>query len=898
MKNKSFFRIVALSLLLLFIISGSYFYSKIYSQASRYLGKTIERIDFIGNQFVKDDELLSKITIQLGKALDGKQLNESIKNIFEMGSFKKVWVEASFNKESDAIALRFRMIENPFVRRINMKGNMDLGEADIRDAIPLREREVYTENKEIDSIEILLRRYKEKGLMNAFVKIEKSKLNKATNTLDITIIIDEGEKIRISKINILGNQKLKSKAILAKLQLKENTLLKDGEFREDKFAIDKENIINYYKEKGYLDAVLKEASWEIRWKNPRKKDKRVIVITYKVEEGEQSYFAGYHLDWDKNSLNKETNKPLFTKKKINTYFGFTNNFAGKLFNNTIHNNDISMINYLYSQKGYIFARVIPQKTTFAFTKEEIDKLANSPQQKEKELEKEDYYNITFLRKIYEKKPELHGKTFIHTGLTIAEGDKGYLENIIIKGNTKTKDHVIRREVLMKEGEIFNGELVQRSRQKIHNLGFFKAVNVNVRPGSKEGLMNLIIEVEEQPTGTISLGGGYGTASGFSIFAELGDKNLKGTGQALHGRFEFGPQKLIIKGSWALPWIGGKVPLSLLLSAAYSHKKETAYSIAGLTNSKEVAYYVEDSIGLSIGFQHSFATNWGHYHAIQPSFSKISKPSSMVNDEVYRLVRRGWSFKNVLTNAIYFDNRDNTANPTEGVRFDFSIDLAGSIMGGSSHYMRYEPKFEFFWWPMDFTFFNAIRNNMLRRWRIVFQHRVSTSFTHLLAPLYNKQDPSIDPYIKQNERLAIGGYRTLRGWDPHDSNFPLAWRDGGSHMIMFSNELRIPLEPNIIWFVFYFDIGALFDNPKEYQLDRLPADVTQSILDSQLTAKNLFSGAYYRYSWGFGVRIQIPILPLRLYFGQRLAWNPAKKLLTPPEGAKEFNFVLGMGDQRF
>lgn len=895
MKNKKSLRRAILSLFLIIFVFGSYFYSKAYSQTSRYIGKSIERIDFIGNKFVKNEELLNKITFKLGETLDEKKLNQSIKNIFETGYFKKVWVEAALGKEKDTVALRFQMIENPFVRRINMKGNMDLGEADIRDAIALREKEVYTENKEIDSIKTLLQRYKEKGLMNAFVKIKKSKINKTTNTLDIDIIIDEGEKIRISKINIIGNQKLKSKTILAKLQLKENVLFKDGEFREDKFAMDKENIINIYKEKGYLDAVLKEASWEIRWKNPIKKDKRVIVITYKVEEGEQSYFAGYHLDWDKNYLNKETEKPLFTKKKMQSYFGFTNNFAGKLFNNTIHKNDISMINYLYSQKGYIFARVIPQRTSFAFTKEEIDRLANSPEQKENE--NEDYYNIAFLKKVYEKKPQLHGKNFVHTALVIAEGDKGYLENIIIKGNTKTKDYVIRREVLMKEGEIFNGELVQRSREKIYNLGFFKAVNIDVRPGSNEGLMNLIIEVEEQPTGTISLGGGYGTASGFSIFAELGENNLKGTGQAIRGKFEFGPQKLVIEGSWTLPWLG-KVPLALTLSAFYAHSKVPAYSIAGLKNTKEAAYYIEDTIGFGVGISHSFATNWGHYHRIAPLFNKISNPSSMVDDEVYHLVKQGWNFKHVLTNGIFFDNRDNIFNTTKGVHFDFSIDLVGSIMGGSSHYMRYNPIAEFFWWPMDFTFFNAIRNNMLRRWRIVFHHRISTSFTHLLAPVYNKQDPKQNPYLKQSDRLKIGGYETLRGWDLHDNNFPLAWQDGGSHMIMFSNELRIPLEPNIIWFVFYFDIGALFDDPKEYQLDRLPSDLAESILDSQLTAKNLFSGAYYRYSWGFGVRLQIPILPLRLYFGQRLAWNSAKKILAPPKGAKDFNFVLGIGDKRF
>lgn len=894
LKKISYGGIVALALLLLFTF-GSSFYRQLYSQASRYTGKEIVKIDFNGNHFVKDEVMFQNISLKVGDVLEAKKLNESIKQLFQTGSFQKVWAEAA--ERTDGIALRFQVIENPFVNRIKIKGNLDLGESEIRSAIPLKEKEVYSETKQSESIEILLRQYREKGLMNAFVKIRAGQLNKVTNTLDIQIRIDEGERIKISKINIIGVEKLNPAKILSKLSQKENALFRDGNFQENKFEQDKESIIAYYKEHGYMDVVMEQADWEIRWKNPQKKEKRVIVITYKVKEGEQSFFAGYRLDWDENFLNSETQKPLYTKKKMFSYFEYTNNMTGKVFNNTVYNRDVGIINYLYSKEGYIFARVVPEQTVILLTKEDIDKFANSAIQKEHEKKKIDYYNIEYLRKVYEKTPELHGRKFIHTKLTIAEGNKGYLENIIIKGNTKTKDKVIRREVLMKEGELFNAELIQRSREKIYNLGYFKSVNIDARPGSSENQMNLIIEVEEQPTGNISLGGGYGTLSGFSIFAELSENNLKGTGQKISGKVEFGAKRLVLGGSWTQPWLANR-PWSLTLSASYSHVQEYSTSI-GIANTGETAYYYQDSIGFSIGVGHSFGRNWGHYHGITPLFSKASNPSSMVSDEIYQLVQYGWKFKHTLTNSIYFDNRDNTFNTTKGLYFNFSINLVGSIMGGTSHYIRYNPVIDFFWWPMDFTFFNAIRNNMLRRWRIVFEHRISAYFTQMTGPVYGKQDTSAAPYVEESDRLLLGGYETLRGWDKYDSKYPLAWQDGGSHRIMFSNELRIPLEPNLVWFVLFFDIGALFDNPKEYhQLDTLASDLVESINDSQLTAKNLFGGSYYRYSWGFGLRVQIPILPIRLFMGQRLVWNAEKKRLTPPEGAKEFNFVFGIGDKRF
>lgn len=895
MLNKLFYKALFAATIMLLLFSGSFFYRQLYSQAERYLNKEIVQIDFKGNSFVKTDEMYKQLTFKLGDPLTNEALNQSIKKLMQSGSFKKVWVEAALADQG--VALLFQVIEYPFVGKITMKGSGDIGDSEIRDSILLKEGKVYTKQKEAESIDILMKKYREKGLMNAYVTIQKSKIDAKKNTLDIQIRVDEGEKIKISKINILGTKKLQAKDIISRLELKENGLLRSGNFREDKFEQDKENIIKFYKEKGYLKATLEKARWDIRWKNPLKKDKRVIVVTFKVFEGEQYFFDGYFLEWDTEFFNKESDKPVVTEKKLMNYFEYTNNMVGKVFNNTIYQRDSNIINYLYSQKGYIFARVVPEQTYIPLTEEGLAKFADSEVQKRYGEQNIDYYNLKQLREIYDKHPEFRGREYVHTKFTIYEGIKGYLENIIIKGNNKTKDKVIRREVLLKEGDLFNAELVQRTREKIYNLGYFKTVNVDARPGSSEGKMNLIIEVEEQSTGTISLGGGYGTLSGFSIFAEVSEKNLKGSGQTLSGKVEFGPKSLVLEGSWTQPWLNNR-PWSLSLSASYAHKQVASLPLINLKNTKESSYYYKDSIGFGIGFGHTFAVNWGHYHRIVPLFSKVSKPSSMVQDDIYQLVKEGWKFKHTLTNGIYFDNLDNVFNTTKGVHAEFSIDLVGSIMGGSSHYVRFNPVIDGFWWPMDFTFFNAIRNNILRRWRIVFEHRISAYFTQLTKPVYNKQDSVSSPYIDSDDKLYLGGYKGLRGWDPYDTDFPLAWQNGGAHRVTFSNELRIPLEPNLVWLVFFFDIGAIFDNPGDYPMDMLPSSLQQSIRDSRLNAKNFFDGRYYRYSWGFGIRVQIPILPIRLYMAQRLAWNESKGRLAPVGRADDLRFVFGIGDVRY
>ncbi|MCB1147454.1 MAG: BamA/TamA family outer membrane protein, partial [Leptospiraceae bacterium] len=511
---------------------------------------------------------------------------------------------------------------------------------------------------------------------------------------------------------------------------------------------------------------------------------------------------------------------------------------------------------------------------------------------------EDYFNLERLAELLEDNPEYEGRKIVHTRFVIAEGDKGFIESIIIKGNKKTLDKVIRREInlLLQEGELFDADKVQRARELVFNLGFFKEVNIDARPGSSEGQMNLIIDVNEQPTGTISLGGGYGTLTGFSIFTEVSENNLNGTGQRLSGRVEFGPLRTSLEASWTEPWMFD-VPWSLTLSGFYSHRQVQAPSI-NIANEEELSTYDQDSVGVSIGVGHRFWVNWGHYHRFSPTFSVAANPSSMVDDSVYLLVDQGWQVRNMLTNGLYYDNRDNIFNTTTGQRFEFSVDLVGSILGGADHYIRYYPQYSFYWWPMDFTLFNLIRKNVLRRWRIVFEHRTSMTFTQQTGPVYGAQDKSINPYVEVQDRLYIGGYESLRGWNLFDIYYPTAWRLGGSHRILYGTELRIPVEPSLFWLVMFFDAGALYHDSSQFLIgDTTPQSTITALKQAELNIQN-FNMSYFRYSWGFGFRLQIPILPLRIYLAKRLLWDSERRWFRDHPGTDGFEFVFGIGDRRF
>jgi outer membrane protein insertion porin family len=875
-------------------------HKSLYAQPERFLGKKIKKIEFKGNVNVSRETIYQDI-IQMkeGQILTLPLLNGDIKALFGEGSFAYARVEGE--DVEGGVAITFYIQERPRVKEITFLGLDELSATDVQQAIPLKEEDVYTERKISDSIQRMLGKYREKGLFNASVRVRKSEVDPVRNTVNITFVVDEGEHIKIAKINLLGVTKADPEDVLAVLELEEDGFIADGTFKNETFEKDKNAILDFYKNQGFLDVELEDARYDYRWKNPKTQEERVIVITYKVKEGDQYFFNGYDLTWDERFLNPTTKKQLFTRDRVEEFFEYTNSDIGQVLDNGKFARDRGIVNYLYSQEGYIYARVQPERTIITLTKEGLEEKKNSPQQKESEKEGRDYYNLKRLTKMLEGNPDMKGKKFVHTKFIVAEGDKGYIENIIVKGNKKTLDKVIRRELIIHEGELFNSELVQRSRERVHNLQFFKEVNVDARPGSSEGKMNLVIDVDEQPTGTISLGGGYGTNTGFSIFTEVAENNLNGTGQRVSGRVEFGPLRTALEASWTEPWLFDK-PWSLTLSAFYIRRQVLSGSI-NIATTDESATYSLDTLGVTVGIGHRFWVNYGHYHRYTPQLSVAGNASSMVDDSVFLLVQRGWQVKNTITNGIFYDNRDNIFNTTRGMRLEFSHDFVGNILGGQDHYMRYYPQVDYFWWLMDFTFFNLIRKNVLRRWRIVQEIRASATFTQPTKPVWTTQDSAANPYVEIQDRLYIGGYESLRGWTLFDSFYGdtpagATWRNGGSHRMLFGSEIRIPVEPSLFWLVLFFDAGALYQNPSEYNFtSTTPAATIQAYSDAALSQRT-FAMSYFRYSWGFGFRLQIPILPLRIYLAKRLMWDDNLGWFRDYPGTSGFEFVFGIGDRRF
>jgi len=899
------------------IASMVWYQGKIYSQGDRYFGQKVTRIDFKGNENISSSDLMNLIQLRPGMILTRDTINKDLKALFQHGSIAYSKIEASSYKEG--VAVIYIIEERPILTSVSIKGLKELSESTMIEGIPLKVNKVYSDSLLKKSVEVLTMQAKDKGLFNASVRYEKLTDPRKKNSVIIIFTVDEGEEIKIGKINIIGVKSTDVSEIYSVLKLEEEGMFAKGEFKEHLFEQDKALIVDYLNQKGFLDARIVDAKKDIRWLNPLKMDKRIIVLTYQVDEGEEYFFNGYDVTWDPNFLNPETRTAIYTKGDIDKFFELTDFSLGSPFDQARYNRDKGIINFMYNEKGYIYARGIPDRTTIRLTGEEIDKLEKSPLQVEKAKEGIDYYNVKKLRNIYQNEPSKRNKQFVHTRFQIQEGIKGYIESIIIKGNEKTQDQVIRREFLIQEGDLFNATLVQRSREKIYNLGYFKEVNLDARPGSKEGLMSLVISLEEQLTGSMSVGGGYGTLTGFSIFMQLAETNLNGTGQQVSGKLEFGLKRTSIDVAWTEPWVFGK-PWSLTLSTEFFHAQLITNTITPLsgqaavtnanansatssaaTSTSEDAFYYRDKIGIGVQVGHQLGINWKHYHGFNPSLSLVSNPSSKVDDVVFLEASLGWQFQNRFINGLIYDDRDNVFNTTQGLAARANVDFVGGILGGADHYNRYGASLTYYWWPTDFTLFNLIRAGELRKWRFVFEHHLSGTFTQQTKPVYGTQDLFENPYIESYDRLYLGGLEGIRGYGAFDPRFPTYWNKngGGSHRLMFDSELRIPIEPSIIWAVLFFDMGALFNDFNQYYTDATtPQSQIDDIKSTALTLKNLTDLSYYRYSWGFGFRLQIPVMPIRFYFAQRLYWDNTKHWFINDPYQTNLEVVFAIGDYRF
>ena len=343
------------------------------SDRDQYLGKPLAGVEFYGLQNVDPGELRDTIPLTVGLEVTLESLNASVRALYATGYFENVTLKAQLNS-SDQVILNFELVELPRISDVELLGMEELYEADLKTALPIKEGDVYQLQRAQEAVAVLVDKYRSEGFFMAAVWLDTGEVDPETNTIELRYIIDEGENIPISRINILGTRNLDPENMLAILDHKEEGIFEDGIFSEGKFEEDKYKLLAFAKSNGYVNAEIDPAGtgYEIRWRNPSKPEEgRVVVITYKINEGEIRYYGGYSLEHDSQAINlernpperkvktKENQNPVFTEEQLLSFMEFNPGESGEIFDEGKFFRDRNTLQQAYSSQGYVFAQINP-----------------------------------------------------------------------------------------------------------------------------------------------------------------------------------------------------------------------------------------------------------------------------------------------------------------------------------------------------------------------------------------------------------------------------------------------------------------------------------------------------------------------------------------------------------
>jgi len=668
----------------------------------------VKRIEISGLRRIDEFSVRNRISQRVGRPLDAEGVREDIKKIYGMGYFDDVRVEMDFFE--GGVKLIYMLREKPVVARVSFYGNDEFDDDRLKEHVTITRGSIADENLINDNALQIKAFYESEGYWLAEVVPLVRRVGESS--VHITYLIDEGEKIRIDEIRIVGNSMMDEDDIKDVMDTSEwwlfSFLTSGGYYKSSVIKQDISKIRDLYFDNGFLKVKVSEPEIELD------REDSEMDVTIHISEGRQ-----YMVD----SVSIEGNS-AFSTRELEDLIHLK---AGEVFSKKTVGADVRALTDFYSDRGYAMVSIDPG----------VDPLP--------------------------------GKDAVKVTYRILEGDIFHVGRIEISGNSKTKDKVIRREMKLDEGDVFNRSLLKRSYQRLNNLNFFETVQIEPKPRPEEKLLDIDVKVKDKSTGTFSVGGGYSTVDKFVGLVDLTQANLFGNGQYLKLKGEFGGRATLYEISYRDPWFLDK-PLSMTLRIYRSMR--------------EYFDYDRKSVGFGIGFSKPFAEYW------RAGFSYNLEKVEIYNvdDDASSLIRdqEGESVTSSIAPSLARDSRDYFLDPHEGSRNALFLKLAG--LGGDNRYFKGIIDSSWFV-PFGPTTF-ALRG----------RYGYATGLGGKELPLY--------------ERFFVGGINTIRGLGygeagPRDDE---GEKIGGEEEIIFNFEFIFPLLPEIrLKGLLFYDTGKAYNH---------------------------------------------------------------------------------------
>jgi outer membrane protein insertion porin family len=574
---------------------------------ANFSGGTISDIRVEGTQRIEPTTVRSYLVVKQGDPFNPQRINDSLKALFATGLF------ADVNLRREGNTLVVAVVENPIINRIAFEGNKRIEDADLEKEVQLRPRVVYTRTRVQNDVQRLLEVYRRSGRFAATVEPKVIQLDQ--NRVDLVFEIDEGARTGVRRINFVGNEMFSDSKLREEIQTRESRwyrfLTTDDTYDPDRLTFDRDKLRRFYLSRGYADFRVVSAVAELT------PDRESFFITFTVEEGERYRFGKIGVETELRDLNPELLRNRLTTAQ------------GDWYNAEEVESSITNLTNAVGDLQYAFVDIQPR-------------IVRNREQRTIDV-------------VYD----------------IGEGPRVFVDRIDITGNVRTLDKVIRREMLLVEGDPFNTSKLRRSERRIRDLGFFERVNVTTAEGAQPDRSVIQVDVQEQSTGEIEIGAGFSTIDGPLANFGIRERNLLGRGQDLR---------------FSATVSGRTQEFDLSFTEPYFLERDLAAGVdlfrITRDNQDESSY---DEANTGIGFRLGYPLTERlrqrlNYTLQQTKIENIASDASRFIRE-----QQGTRLVSLVGQELMYDHRDSRINPTEGYFIRLNNEIAG--LGGDAQFSR-------------------------------------------------------------------------------------------------------------------------------------------------------------------------------------------------------------------
>jgi outer membrane protein insertion porin family len=726
-------------------------------------------VQYTGPQTVSKERILAQMRTRVGQPYSNQVVENDIAALYKTGSIQNVRIFAQ--PEGDGVKVIVAVQTRAIMREIEIAGAQTIKPKRLRKEIKLRLNQPINEQQLEEARQKIIEVYQGRGFNDVSVQFRVDPIDEKRGTARVVFTINEGVKGAVRAVHFEGNVHFSERVLRKEMKTRGRTPIyfmdKSGRLDEVQLEQDMDKIREFYQNHGYIDVEIKEVRRERTEKGP-------MIITVVIAEGPQYHVrkltvSGYQ------AAREERIRALLKMKE------------GSVYSPKQLRDDAKAVADAYGSGGYVDLVILPEG-------------------------------------------EPAGPAQIDVNYKIEEGVRSFVNRINIEGNTRTKDKVIRREVLVAPGDVFNTVRVDLTKKRLENLGYFAKVETYPEETDIPGRKDLTVLVQEKRTGSLSFGGGFSTVDQLVGFAELTQGNFDlfnwpsftGGGQKFRLRIQYGTQRK-----------------DFILAVTEPYFLDRRLALSGQAFYTEANYlsadYDQRNYGFSIELRKPITTYI--YGTLGYMLQDVDIFNVAASSPAFILSQSGSTLESKIFGSVVFDSRDNPLLSRRGQRITFSPFITGGFLGGDIQIYGLDLEgSQYFHLPKDLILLINGEIATVNQWG---------SGTEV--PIY--------------ERLFLGGSNNLRGFPfrevgPQQNGEPI----GGQSMARTTVEVTFPIIEKARGAIFY-DTGFVNSSAWSFGFNHIASDI------------------------GIGLRLDLPIGPLRLDYGyplQRDGFN----------GGGHFNFSVG------